>query len=340
MLLRLKKIKWPWIVGGALLIVFVIVTAIVLGKVGLKVLQQRLPVKEEYFGPDCRIVYFPDGRMRLYNTEFNWYTTSKLNWIASPHYADTLSVFSENGRRGYLNMENGRVQIEPKYSLAWHFSEGLAAVVYQGRLGFIDRNGKTRIPFRFYSPYPIKNSPDLLFKGGYCIMRDTCGRYGLIDHNGNWAIQPIYEYINNPVLGYRIVRSNRKYGLLDAELNELLPCAYDYIAILKNGLQVFKDGVQQLISHDTKRVIKPFVYDMVVPIQYDSGELDKDGNPIIKPTACLAYNVYSKWGLMRKDGKVLTKAIYSEIKGLGYDLFSCYEEVEAVTLNAKGKEVH
>lgn len=326
--------KWALITGGVLLVVLAV------GYVGFKELQERIPVREEYFGQDCRIVYFPDGRMRIYNTEFNWYTTSKLNWIAFAHDADTLTVFSENGRRGYLHVENGRVQIEPKYSLAWQFSEGLAAVVYEGRLGFIDRNGRTRIPFRFYSPYPIKNSPDLLFKGGYCILRDTCGRYGLIDHNGNWAIRPVYDYINNPVLGYRIVRNNRKYGLLDDKLNKLLPCSYEYIAILRNGLQVFKDGEQQLISHDAKRVIKPFVYDEVVPIMYDSGELDKDGNPIMKPTACLAYGVYSKCGLMSKDGKVLTKAIYSEIKGFRYDLFSCYEEVEAVTLNAQGKEVH
>lgn len=325
-------------VSGALLAV--VVFLFILGNIRLKKLQEQLPVREGYFGPDCRMVDYLDGRTRLFNTEFTEFTTSKLDWIACAHDADTLTVFSENGRRGYLNVVSGRVQIEPKYSLAWQFSEGLAAVVYQGRLGFIDRNGTTQIPFRFINPYPLKEKADMLFKGGYCTMKDTCGKYGLIDRNGNWAIKPAFDYINNPILGLRIVKQNRKFGLMDDKLKQVLPCAYEHIAILRRGLRVFKDGEQKLISYDGKLVIKPFMYDEVVPIQYNTGEVDKEGNQVIKPAKCLAYNIYTKWGLMSKDGRPLTKAIYNEIRGISYDLFSCYEEDEdGVTLNAQGKEV-
>lgn len=141
-----------------------------------------------YFSETCQVVRYPDGRLRLYNNEFNCFTTEKLNWIAYAHDSDTLTVFSLKGKRGYLNLVSGKIQIEPKYRHAWQFSEGLAAVDSAGMIGFIDRNERVMIPFKFRSPHPFKSVADLLFKDGSCTMMDTTGHYGLIDRGGKSCI--------------------------------------------------------------------------------------------------------------------------------------------------------
>ena len=292
-----------------------------------------------YFSETCQVVQYRDGSLRLYNNEFNSFTTEKLDWIACAHVSDTLTVYSLKGKRGYLNLVSGKIQIKPKYRHAWQFSEGLAAVDSAGMIGFIDRNDKVMIPFKFRSPHPFRSVADLLFKDCSCTMMDTTGHYGLIDRGGNWVVSPVFSFVNNPVLGMRIVQKDWKYGLLDKQLKLILPCEYNNIVILKEGLKVFKDGEQKLISHDATRVLKPFVYDNMLQLQYDTGIVDKDGNPVMKNANCLAYEVFTDWGLMTLDGKVLTKAIYDKISGATKDLFSCEIEDYSVTINSKGQEI-
>lgn len=327
MKLKNRKLFW-WLSGSLFLMVTVILIWLFRGN----------PFRSNwsYFSETCQVVQYPDGRLKIYNNEFNEFTTEKLNWIAFSHPNDTMTVFSLKGKRGYLNLITGKFQIQPKYRHAWQFSEGLAAVDDQGKIGFIDSKGETRIPFRFFSPHPFKSVADFLFKNGYCTMIDSSGKYGLIDKKGNWAITPKYDFINNPVIGYRIIKLKSKDGLLDNKLKMILPVEYDHIEIQKEGLRIAKNGSQQLISFDTKFILKPFVYDSIVSLQYGSGRNDSTGTEIMINTNCFAYEIWTKWGLMNREGKVITKAIYDGIEGLNGNLFSCSVENYRITIDSKG----
>ena len=63
-------------------------------------------------------------------------------WIAKPMEGDSLVCFSDGSNRGYFHIRDGRVVVEPKYSHAWIFSDGLAAVEEKGRLKFINSEGQ------------------------------------------------------------------------------------------------------------------------------------------------------------------------------------------------------
>jgi len=300
----------------------------------------RFVPRTVYLSETCNERWYHDGRVKVISKETGKATTGKLDWISNSNQKDSLTVFSKDDKRGYLNKITGKIFIPAVYNHAWVFSEGLACVVKNGKLGYINPKNETVIPFKFSYHIEKDKNIDYVFSGGYCSAIDSTGKVGLINKKGDWIISASYDYINNAVLGYRIVKLARKYGLLDSRLKLILPVEYDWIEIQKTGLRVAKDGGQQLVSFDTKTVLKTFVYDMIKSIQYGSGRMDSTGTEIMINTNCFAYNISSKWGLMKRDGSVVTKAIYDEIEGLNNNLFSCTNESYKFTIDSEGKTIY
>lgn len=293
----------------------------------------------ETFSRGLKEVYFNNGKVRVYNFQTERFVTPKLDWIADTDQDDSLTVFSHKGKRGYLSLYDGKIAIASQYQSAWMFSEGLGAVIKDNRLGFINSEGRPIIPFQFpINPVPGEKV-DFLFKKGYCTMVNQPGKHGLINKNGEWAIQPEYDYIRNPVKGFRIITKDKKAGLLDSLLNTVLPVEYDAIAIADDGLVVAKDGLQQKISFDTRTIINPFVYDQVNIIYYNSGKVNEEGEDIQIKSDYMTFNINGKTGLMDKNGKIVFRALYNDIVALANDLFACKTGDKYITLNSHGIEV-
>jgi hypothetical protein len=147
--------------------------------------------------------------------------------------AESKIVYVDSAyNRGYLNVVTGEIDIKAEYDYAWLFSEGVAAVVKDDKIGFIDKDNNVVIPFQYpmyasYAPYTYR------FYSGYCKMTDEEGRCGLIDHSGAWVIEPKYQRIKKPVFNrYRKVKLDGKWGLLDENLKLILPIKYDHITVL------------------------------------------------------------------------------------------------------------
>ncbi len=83
-----------------------------------------------------------------------------------------------SGKRGYLDCFTDKVAIQEQYEKAWVFSEGLAVVVKNGRLIFIDHYGKPAVD----GSWTVEAGRDYLFKDGYCVVTGLLtGKNGLID---------------------------------------------------------------------------------------------------------------------------------------------------------------
>jgi hypothetical protein len=289
------------------------------------------------FNSKFDLVLYKDGKHALQEYNTKKITTPKFDWIAALGKQDTLIVFCKDNKRGFIDAYSGQMVINAKYERAWNFSEGLGAVVINGQLGFINKEGQLTIPCKFSYTDEKKKLADYVFIGGSCTAIDTKGKFGLINKKGMWILSPKYDFINKPVLGYRIVKMNNLYGLLNSKLQLVLPVIYNHIEIEKSGMKLAKDGAQQLFAFDMKTVLKPFVYDEIVSLQYGSGRNDSTGTEIMINTNCFAYSIFTKWGLMKRDGTVVTKAIYDEIGGLGESIFSCTIEGYKQLINADGK---
>ncbi|MBQ8695615.1 MAG: WG repeat-containing protein, partial [Bacteroidaceae bacterium] len=65
--------------------------------------------------------------------------TPKIDWVR--YGSDSIAVYALNGKRGFLNRYTGEIIIDAeknRYSKAWVFSEGVAAVMKDEMIGFID----------------------------------------------------------------------------------------------------------------------------------------------------------------------------------------------------------
>ncbi len=280
--------------------------------------------------------------VRLKELKTGLYLTPELSDVYDNNLTDSITVFFQNNKRGFLNIHTGKILIPAQYQFAWVFSEGLGAVVNEGKLGFVNAKGDLVIPNRYDYRNAAHDPMDFLFKGGSCAVIDPAtGKSGLIDQKGEWKLQPQYDYIVNPIKGFRKVRLNEKFGLLDSALNLALPVQFMAIEFSDNGIVVDKGDVKQLIAYDCKTILEPVLYDTAYRLSYQTGNTDEYEEPVYISCDMICYEVSGGCGLMDMRGKVVTKPIYASIEGVSKDLFLCRlaKENYVVILNNKGQTI-
>lgn len=157
----------------------------------------------------------------LFNKLNHKKTLTKIDWIALPEGKDTLGCYSNGKLRGYFGINSGKEVIQPKYRRAWVFSEGLAGVVDDGIVKFIDATGKVVINSKIkYS----NNDCNYIFHNGFCIMYDCENeKYALMNNKGEMVLP--FEY-SNIILGkdysYWSASKDDTTTVYDRFLNEIL----------------------------------------------------------------------------------------------------------------------
>lgn len=230
-----------------------------------------------------------NGKYNLVNTETGKTLIRDVDveWIQTGH--DSLAVFSKNDKRGYFNVNTGEIVIEPTYKHAWIFSEGLAGVVKNDKVGFINAKGEVVIDFQF--PYRGNSLSDFVFHDGRCVVADSGQKLGVIDTLGNWILLPKYDEIS---------------------------LSGDYVVVGIEG-----EFCQQ-IGYDG-RVILDCVIDNVCDIYYNVNYTDlESGRPCkerVSNSEFYEYRVGTRSGLMNNRGEFITKPIYTSVYGLGPHLF-------------------
>lgn len=250
-----------------------------------------------------------NGTFSIKNTATGKVTISdiKLDWTA-PSRNDSLAVFCSEGKRGYYNMYTGEIAVPAQYRRAWIFSEGLAGVQKNGNIGFIDRNGRVVIDFKY--PYHGNPLSSFIFLDGHCVVADTTGRCGVINRNGQWLIDPIYDNVST----------------------------FEEYAIAT------KAGVNLQVSYDGT-IINAFVLDDLYELKYKEEEryVDKDGNVCYSEhkvsSGYFSYTIGGRCGLMDSECHRITEPIYRSIRAVSPNMFratllDCYSEV---ILNEKGE---
>lgn len=330
-----------------------IVTIIILIPIGLAALVAYACYEDKYGRDYCdmdlsdniSLHSFSDNTWRVYNNTTEEYITDKINWISSVPENDSLAVYALSDKRGYINVNTGRIVIDAAandYHKAWVFSDGLAAVMKDGKIGFINAKNEVVIPFQFdYTDDCRMYNFGYIFHNGYCAMPNTNGDLGLINKTGNWVVEPAYDEIWAPhTSGYRVIIKDNKHGVLNADCVEVYPAEYGYINILPEGFVLAKEGKQWQEDFE-RNIVKPFMFDNTYYLNYpteynDCGEIKYALSDFVK------YGVINSYGIMNRiTGEPITPAIFSEINMLSKDLFEVREsdKYEWYLLDAKGNVV-
>ena len=285
-------------------------------------------------------IVFHDGYPGyLYDVKKGLRTTTSVQWICRSSDGDSLTCYSDGEKRGYFNRFTGEVAIPAQYQKAWIFSDGVACVFDKGALHFIDHKGRAVFDKEFpYSPLV----DDYCFHDGLCSVLGENGRIGLIDKQGNWVVSPKYNGMIHDTKGFWLVQDSEwNYGLLDAEGRVLLPIKYDDITIHHEDSCIFVrrlDHLNQVLDFECN-IINPCNFAEVVKMEYPTDEYDEDGVLKLATANCLVYRTVEWYfGLMDKNGNIITPPSYSSIEAIGPDRYHCEGPSGAVILDSKGNE--
>lgn len=267
-----------------------------------------------------------------------------IEWIALPCDEDSLIVFSRGDKRGYLNRFSGNVAIPAKYTKAWVFSSGVAAVEDGDSIYFIDHSGKPINEKKLkYNP----KTSGYVYHGDYCAIAISGGKMGLIDKSGNWAVEPDFDWIVAEDHNFwKARKGGRETGLwyaLNDHAEQITESGCPNIDItedlgvvvtLPNHLQVAYgfDGVKsdQFLCRDIEKMY------------FDKNERDDEGNHLTEETTLMRYRMSDGYeGLCTSEGTIITEPLYWEILPISKDTYLCkYKDADAgIIINSKGEIV-
>lgn len=251
-----------------------------------------------------------------------------------------LTLFKDmDSRYGYLNAITGETVIPARYRRASEFSkEGIAAVVgfQDDSMRFITTTGELAMNRAF--DHDIDEGAT--FCNGFCAistMTEQGRRYGLIDFEGNWVLQPEYLKVESCAGGDLV------YVTVEGENGETLEGrwnnkgywqyqpVYQNITFDEYDNTVFltEDYVKRQVAVDGT-VIEPFVIDNIENLEYEAANTwyrDNEGiehNRTMTSAKVAAYMVNGRYGLLDlRTGKPLTPAKFGCILMQHADLVRC-----------------
>lgn len=254
----------------------------------------------------------------IYNKNTKQVVSPKMRWVSlGVNKGDSLTVYCDmQGRRGFINIHSGKIVIEGRYDRAWNFSEGMAAVCQDMKVGFINTAGEEVIPCQYPTSEHALNRLGYAFHNGYATVTNSKDECGLINRQGELVVDTIYDCIWSPSeCGVRIFQENSKYGVMDLQGNILVPLQYDNIWCEGERLFATKNGIMAQIDN-TGKVILPFCssYDFE-PMYLSTDEYEEH------PTGYFKYFAGGYQGVIDAKGRMVIPAIYHQVNQLDKNLF-------------------
>ncbi len=224
--------------------------------------------------------------LKNFDNETIYFTQNKVELMAD-HLLEHLSdgglwKIDFNGRIVNRNIPQQRFQ-EIRSS-----GNGLFAVKYQGRFGFVDNQNRLIIANRY---------EDVGDFGDGLVAVKLLGRWGFIDKYENIVIQPTFSEVgvfkNNMV----IVKATSGYGIIDHKGNKLTPLNFDQISALPSGrFLVKKEGKYGLLNEEGALMINA-KYDMLEEVNEEYVKV----------------SLFNKYGVLSNNGVDVIPIIYDDL---------------------------
>ena len=277
-----------------------------------------------------------------------------------------IAVFSKDQRRGYFDYRHGKILVNAaKYTEAYVFSEDRALAMTEDSIYIIGIDGK-EIGTAF-ARVANRNTDINCFHSGCLPMVGDNEKMGIVDDQGNWVVEPYYDYATLAFGKYWVLRN---YGdeitigeakILDTDLNVIIDqnCSYAWVSA-HTGIVLADENHSQTLYGFDGSVKDEFVFETASRLSYYTGEkqwLETDDydyysnehmishqwQDVEADASCFEYSTSDGYfGLMSAEGKPLTPPLYRYIIALDKDLFKCAYDNNGdfcVLLNAKGERV-
>jgi hypothetical protein len=230
---------------------------------------------------------------------------------------------------GYIDAEGNKV-IDPKYTGAGNFVNGYAwAREASDKIGFINTKGEWLVQPEYKDVtdpdeiYQISTARD--FTGKFylqkmdgsrtelsgatgageliegCTWVRTAAGVGMVNHKGEWILQPTFTKVEKAVDGYVVVKSiEDKEGLYNLKGENIIPVEYDKVENISEGLFRVRKGDKWGYMNTSGEVVIDFQFAGAEDFNYGYAQV-KEG---------------TTWGLIDKSGNIVIPAKYKRIKEL------------------------
>lgn len=213
------------------------------------------------------------------------------NPVLSPY---DVKMIGDYGNYGFCDYQ-GHI-IPKQYQNARGFHEGLAAVVKNNKVGFIDANGSVRIPFEWeYSEFLFNftSITSYMFSEDLCVVMKG-RKWGYIDKEGKTRIPFIYDFADcfhhgAALVGKQTGDDTETCGLIDSHGSLILPFEFETGAHTGNVFVLCKNGKWGMYS-PSGECLTPCQYDQLfsffagyadVKLNGKTGLIDEQGHLLI-----------------------------------------------------------
>jgi hypothetical protein len=304
---------------------------------------------KDRFNSDITKLTYCDGSERLRSKITRDFIGPRADYIHDT--GDTLVKYMKNRKYGYINILTGKdaiPSVEYNFDYAWDFDDesGLAAVLEDGKIGFIRKDGSYQIPPQYPFNRSLSFDTECEFSNGFCIIpSEKKEKLGLIDTRNRLILPFIYEYIGNLEEGYRIIGKDGKYGLLDSVFTEKIRPVYNDMWINPQGVVVLDTlhHSQLLLRFDLTTIASAYVFDDISPIETPANSFDgeESGNTSGDKTGYSTFTIHEKKGVIWNDnGKVIIEAVWDDIEYFAKGIFKAELGEKYFLIDGEGKFIH
>lgn len=203
---------------------------------GLAIIKKKN--KYGFISPEMKIVIpceydnaiaFKQGYAMVKKDEV-WQAINKMGKVVSEHQVAVTEGMARIKRETlwtFMPTDTETPITEAKFEDAHLFQEGLSAVLYHQKWGFIDKTGNFVIPAEY------EKVSD--FEQGYARVQKN-KLWGMVDKQGKTVVPLEYEFIDELKNGYYRVKKNKLWGFLDSTLKLVIPCQYFNVYPFENGV--------------------------------------------------------------------------------------------------------
>jgi hypothetical protein len=220
----------------------------------------------------------------------------RFSW--AQEFSEGLAAFEgEDGRHGYID-ETGRVVIEPKFDNWTDFSEGLAAVSVDFSWGYIDKTGRWVIPPQFAVGRPFSDGLALVGVplSGKVTFPPGPVKHVFVDKSGTVVINPEDDILNGQFSeGFAAVQFITKKGLDEVIIDKT---GKVLVTAEEVGLDGFREGLAPVKKNGKWGYVNT-AGSFVIEPRFDGAHSFSEG--------LAAVLVGEKWGYVDRQGRVVIR---------------------------------
>ena len=276
---------------------------------------------------------FNDG-LAVARKKDKWGYIDKSGRIAIPlqfqevyDFSDSMAVVKHYGKKYEVINHKGDPILSKTYDEIKNFTEGFAAAKDNNNWTYIDYSGKELIAPMFTKAYPFKN--------GLAKVK-LAGKYGIIDTNMEFIIEPELDYIADLAHLPILVKKDGIQWYINKQGKNILESKHEKAYPFKSGFAPFKDQGKMGIIDDSNNIIIPARYtdiQVMGPEQFQYfevekfGMLGKNGEQLIPPIMDLILPIEeNKTACMKDELWAFYTSSGEQLSDFEYDLIWSFKE--------------